>query len=90
MGLGEDPTILTSLDEQNSRSTVSIFVFIPTDSRVLTPPHEDMFLPQMETISENYDQTNCGDVEPGLNGYIYRSLPQLRVKYIAEEEAEKV
>jgi hypothetical protein len=44
----------------------------------------------METISENHNQTKCGVVELSLNGYIYRSLPQLWLKDITKEEAEKL
>jgi hypothetical protein len=49
-------------------------------SAVFTPQQRNFSLQQMETATEKQNQSKYRVVEPSPNGYIYKILPQLRLR----------
>lgn len=53
------------------------FILISTD---ITPSQGNFSLPQIETITEKHNYSECRIMEPSSNGYIYKTVLHVRLK----------
>ena len=59
-------------------------------SAALSIHQGNVSLPQMETTTENHNQSKCRVVEPSPNGYIYKTLQSLKFREHCEKGVERL